>query len=167
MVIMMPELRERVKKPFGMLLNQPFSQLKSTAETLETHQPMVKKWEEPKKNIRYWVVPQFKRWAEALERIRSPFYNQKTFKREKKRLRRTEYFSQFHWRVLVVRLQMLLMGIAFIIKIPLIAVFSLLKKIVAIPMALFYIIRRILMAVLCVGIVVLFFYLLYKLIMFI
>jgi hypothetical protein len=164
---MMPEFRERVKKPFGKLLNQPFSQLKSTAETLESHQPMVKKWEEPKKNIRYWVVPQFKRWAEALERIRRPFYNQKTFKREKKRLRRIEYFTWFHWRVLAVRLQMLLMGTAFIIKIPLIAVFSLLKKMVAIPMALFYIVKRILVMVLCIGIVVLFFYLLYKFIVFI
>ena len=150
-----------------MLFNQPHSQLNATAETLETHQPMVKKWEEPKKNIRYWVVPQFKRWTKALERIRSPFYNQKSFNREKNRLRRAGFFTGFHWRVLVVRLQMLLMGTAFIIKIPLIAVFSLLKNMVAIPMALFYILKRILVTVLCIGIVVLFFYLFYKLIMFI
>jgi hypothetical protein len=163
----MPEFRERVKKPFAMLFTQSHSQLNATAETLESHQPMVKKWEEPKQNIRYRVVPQFKRWTKALERIRSPLYNQKAFNREKNRLRRAGYFSRFHWRVLVVRFQMLLMGTAFIIKIPLIAVFALLKNMMAIPMALFYILKRILVTVLCIGIVVLFFYFLYKFVMFI
>lgn len=163
----MPKLREKVKEPFGMLLNQQFSQLESTAETLETHGPVKKKWEKPKKNIQYWVIPQFKRWGEALERIRRPLYNKKTFKRERKRLRRAGYFTWFHWRVLMVRGRSLLMGLAFIVKIPLVAVILLLKNMLVLPMALFYIIKRILVTALCFGIVFLFLYLLYKLVIYI
>jgi hypothetical protein len=167
MGVKMPTFREKVKEPFGMLLNKQFSQLESTAETLETHGPVKKKWEKPKKNIQYWVIPQFKRWGEALDRIRQPLYNKKTFKRERKRLRRAEYFTWFHWRMLMVRGRILLMGLAFIVKIPVVAVLLLLKNILAVPMAIFYIIKRILVAVLCFGIVFLFFYLLYKFVMFI
>jgi hypothetical protein len=163
----MPTFREKVKEPFEMLLKQQYSQLESTAETLETHGPVKNKWEKPKKNIQYWVIPQFKGWGEALDRIRRPISNIKTFKRERKRLKRAEYFTRFHWRVLMVRGRILLMGLASIFKIPVVAVLLLLKNMLAVPMALFYIIKRILVITLCIGIVFLFFYFLYTFIMFI
>ena len=136
----MSTFRDKVKEPFGMLLKQQFSQLESTAETLEAHGTVKKKWEKPKKNIQYWVIPQFKRWGEALERIRRPLNNRKTFKRERKRLKRVEYFTRFHWRALMVRTRILPMGLVFIVKIPLVTVILILKNILAVPVAIFYII---------------------------
>jgi hypothetical protein len=156
----MTDLKERIKEPFEAVLDSQFSQLEAAAQELEARQELVKTWEEPRGNIRHRVLPLFRRWAETLKRLENPFSNAKAFKKEKQRLKRAAFLPRFHWRALLKRGQMLLMGAAFIfIKLPLIAAW---KIIFTISMFLF----SFLMRILPVGVWLLFLYLVYKFVLF-
>lgn len=152
----MTDLKERIKEPFEAALDSQFSQLEAAAQELEARQGLVKTWEEPRGDIRHRVLPLFSRWAETLKHLESPFPNAKPFKKEKRRFKRAAYLPRFHWRALLKRGRILLMGAAFIfIKLPLIAAWKIIFTI-------FMLLCSSLMRILPIGIWILLLYFVYK-----
>jgi len=124
------DIKSKIKEPFDKVLEDNFARLEAAAREFEASRDVPKGWNTPKGNIRHCVLPQFNKWAEARKRIQEPFRNLKTFRRENRRVRRARGLTWFHGRAFFMRVQMLLMGMLFIVKLPI----ALLLKI---PMALF------------------------------
>lgn len=124
------DIRSKIKEPFGRVLEDNFARLEAAAREFEASRDVPKEWETPKGNIRHCILPQFGKWAEARRRLQEPLRNLKTFKREKRRVQRARGLTWFHGRAFFMRVQMLLMGVLFIVKLPV-------AIILKIPMALF------------------------------
>ena len=124
------DIRSKVKESFARVFEDNFARLEEAAREFEAGREVPEGWETPKGNIRHCVLPQFGRWAEVRGRLQEPFRNLKVFRREMRRVQRARGLAWFHGRAFFMRIQMLLMGILFIIRLPIVLLLK-------IPMSLF------------------------------
>jgi len=114
------DIRSKIKGSFDRVLEDNFARLEAAAREFEENREVPDGWGESKGNIRHCVLPQFGKWAEGRKRLQEPFRNLKAFRREMRRVQRARGLTWVHGRAFFMRLQMLLMGILFIIRLPIV-----------------------------------------------
>ncbi len=124
------DIKTKIKEPFDRVLEDNFVRLDAAAREFEVSRDVPKEWDTSKGNIRHCVLPQFRKWVEVRKRLQVPFRNLKTFRREKRRMERARGLTWFHGRAFFMRVRMLLMGVLFIVRLPIVLLLK-------IPMALF------------------------------
>ncbi len=108
----------KIKEPFEQLLSAREQRLRKCSQVIEEHQVTIKKWHRPRENLRSIALGQFNRWLKSLKKLKDPIPQIKIFRRERKKLRRSNRLRRFRPRVLRTRISMLLMWLLRILRLP-------------------------------------------------
>ena len=102
---MKPGLKEKIKEEFERKYNQQLSELENSVSAFEDQVVIMNSWENIEKELEEHTFPQFEKWYEKINLLRSPIASIKSFKKETKRLRRMRYGFRNDPSVILMRIK--------------------------------------------------------------
>ena len=116
----MQKLTEKLKEPFEQQLDEQSRLLASGWAEFEDHKEIVHQWSGRKSKVVNRIIKTMKQWIADLKKMARPFHSMKSYKREKRRLKRAKFVPLFSWGGFRKGLQLALLEILNITRILLI-----------------------------------------------
>ncbi|MCP4214608.1 MAG: hypothetical protein GY765_08120 [bacterium] len=159
----MQQFKKKLSEFFEVPLRQREAEVQQADETFEAEERTVSGWGKITEGIRQCVLPQFPKWSDDIRVLLEPLSNIKTLNKERKRFKKTSRLPKYHRRMIGKRLRIVLLKIAIFLKTLVTQPLTILKVILSLLMAAFYIAKKALGIVLRVGLVALLIYVILKL----
>ncbi len=106
----MRDLDEAVRSPFRRQRDRQVTRLEKNQTDLAEAREEVKNWTELRKRLKKGTFAKFALWPGMLKRTLKPF-KLRPLKRERARWHRAGYMTWYHWRPLLVRLEIAVLWI--------------------------------------------------------